>query len=150
MKCQVVGGLGFAALAVAGCTSGDGSAAPQPTTSLAVPQESSAGVPGHEVRAISTAMKTWALLYEPPPWKPGQEVKVVWRSTGTGEFSVVAVGPQAQQVPPVSGPTEHFGSNWNRPGEEWGTFFRLDEPGLWLLRVQHGPATASLPVEVVG
>ena len=117
---------------------------------LAAAQESSATVPGHEVRATSTEMETWALLYERPPWKAGQEVKVVWRSTGTGEFSVVAVGPQAQEVPPITGPTEHFGSNWNRPGEEWGTFFRLDERGQWLLRVRHGSSTASLRVEVDG
>lgn len=93
-------------------------------------------------------METWALMYEPPPWRVGQDVKVVWRSTGTGEFRVVAVGPNSQEIPPVSGPTQHFGSNWNRPGDEWGTFFRLEEPGQWLLRVERGSSAASLPVEV--
>ena len=93
-------------------------------------------------------MEAWALLYVSPPWKPGQEVKVVWRVTGTGDFRVVAVGPESQEVLPLSGPTEHFGSNWDRPGEEWGTLFRLNEPGRWQLRVERGSSTATLPVEV--
>lgn len=100
------------------------------------------------MRATSTTIETWALLYAPPPWTAGQEVKVVWRSTGTGEFRVVAVGPRSQQVPPESGPTQHVGSNWDRPGEEWGTIFRLDEPGQWRLQVRRGDAAASLPVAV--
>ena len=104
--------------------------------------------PGRELRADSTTMETWALLWEPSPWKPGQEVKVVWRTTGTGAFRVVAVGPSSQQVPPVTGPTQHFGSNWDRPGDEWGTVFRLDQPGRWRLQVSRGSATASLVLMV--
>jgi hypothetical protein len=93
-------------------------------------------------------MEAWALLYEPSPWRRGQEVKVVWRATGTGDVRVVAVGPQAQEVPPLSGPTEHVGSTWQRPGQEWGTSFRLDEPGRWELRVERGSSTATVPVDV--
>ena len=148
MRSRLVAGFASAALATGGCTSGDGAGGSSSTATLAVPRESEASVPGHEVRAISTTMEAWALLYEPSPWKPGQEVKVVWRVTGAGDFRVVAVGPESQEVPPVSGPTEHFGSNWDRPGDEWGTFFRLDEPGRWQLRIQRGSSTATLPVEV--
>ena len=149
MTSRLVAGFASAALAAGGCTSGDGAAGSSPTAPLAVPTESSGSVPGHEVRAISTTMEAWALLYEPSPWTAGQEVKVVWRATGTGDFRVVAVGPGSQEVPPVSGPTKHCGSNWGRPGEEWGTFSRLNEPGRWQLRVQLGSSTATLPVEVV-
>ena len=121
---------------------------PRPGSSTPTAQQT-AKVPGHEVRADSATLETWALLYQPPPWPAGQEVKVVWRSTGAGEFEVVAVGPQLQQVAPVSGPTAHANSNWVRPGQEWGTFFRLDEPGEWVLRVSRGAGTATVPVRVI-
>ena len=90
----------------------------------------------------------WALLYEPSPWPVGQEVKVVWRATGAGKFAVTAVGPGSQRVAPIAGPTEHHGSNWERPGDEWGTIFRLDEPGEWVLHAQRGSDTAALPITV--
>ena len=105
-------------------------------------------MPGTEVRAESETLEVWALLYEPSPWKAGQEVKVVWRATGAGSFAVTAVGPRSQRVNPSAGPTEHYGSNWERPGDEWGTFFRLEEPGEWVLEVQRGSDTASLPITV--
>ena len=117
-------------------------------TSSPPAQGSTAGVPGTQVRAESATLEVWALLYEPSPWKAGQEVKVVWRATGAGSFAVTAVGPESQRVAPIAGPTAHYGSNWERPGDEWGTFFRLDESGEWVLQVQRGSDTASLPITV--
>ena len=67
-------------------------------------QGSTGGVSGTEMRAGSDTLEVWALLYEPPPWKAGQEVKVVWRATGTGSFAVTAVGPDSQRVAPIAGP----------------------------------------------
>lgn len=157
MKLRLLAGLASVVVVTGACTAGVEVAAPTPTISAtasskpatASPPELVTGAPGHEVRAESTNLETWALLWEPSPWKPGQEVKIVWRSTGTGDFRVVAVGPRSQEVPPIAGPTQHFGSTWDRPGDEWGTFFQLEEPGEWLLRVQRGSATASLPITVV-
>lgn len=116
--------------ALVGCTREDAPAARSTTPAAGQTSTKQAGgVPGFEVRAESATLDTWALLYVAPPWTAGQEVKVVWRSTGAGGFEVVAAGPLSQRVEPVSGPTEHVGSNWARPGNAWGTFFRLDEPG---------------------
>jgi hypothetical protein len=135
--------------ALAACTPEEAPAARSNTPAPGqTPTKQAEDAPGYEARAESATLETWALLYVAPPWTAGQEVKVVWRSTGAGDFNVVAVGPQSQRVEPVSGPTEHTGSNWARPGEEWGTFFRLDEPGEWVLRVERGPDTASLPITV--
>lgn len=147
-------GLALAAVmaAVSGCTdaerpaAGDGPPSAEPSIPLS---QEPTQVPGTEVRAESSSLETWALLYEPSPWKAGAEVKVVWRTTGTGNFEVVALGPESQVVQPISGPTAHFDSNWDRPGDEWGTFFRLDSPGKWVLRVERGQASASLPVTVI-
>lgn len=146
MRTRVLVGLAVLALTAGACTSAGQDPAP---TAAAAPGPG-AGLMGHEVRADSDALETWALLYEPSPWRPGQEVKVVWRTTGRGPFRVVAIGPRSQRVPPLAGPTQHAGSTWDRPGEEWGTFFRLDEPGPWRLQVRRGTATASLALVVAG
>ena len=144
--------LGIGMAAVSGCTAAERPAAkegaPHAKPSLPLSQQLNQ-VPGTEVRAESSTLETWALLYQPTPWRAGEEVKVVWRTTGTGAFEVVAVGPDSQVVQPISGPTPHFDSNWGRPGDEWGTFFRLDAPGKWMLRVERGQASASLAVTVI-
>jgi hypothetical protein len=100
------------------------------------------------VRAESQTLEAWALLWEPPPWKTGEEVKVVWRTTGEGTFDAVAVGPDGQRVRPSWGPTPHSSSNWQRPGQEWGTAFVLDTAGDWLLKITRGEGQASLTVAV--
>jgi hypothetical protein len=51
---------------------------------------------------------------------------------------------------PTQGPDPHASSNWERPGEEWGTFFRLEAPGAWTLQVSRGLGTASVPLTVAG
>jgi hypothetical protein len=76
----------------------------------------------------------------------GQEVKVVWRMTGTGDFAVVARGPNDEVLDPVQGPTPHVGSNWERPGDEWGTFFVLTSPGCWRLEASRGADTSTVYV----
>ena len=145
--------LAAIAAAVCACTAvpepaGGGREDPSGAALSAPGRQEGDRVPGDEVRAQSSTLETWALLYEPTPWQTGEEVKVVWRTTGTGGFDVVAVGPRSRRVAPVSGPTLHTYSNWNRPGDEWGTVFRLDEPGDWVLRVRRGGGTASLPITV--
>ncbi len=110
-------------------------------------EETSSDVPGFEVQG--TGDETWALLWEQPPWRINEEVKVVWRMTGTGDFSVEAVGPDGDTVAPTQGPTPHAGSNWDRPGEEWGTFFRLPTEGCWTLKARRGASVSDIPVMVV-
>jgi len=72
-------------------------------------------------------MESWALMWRPSPWRTGEQVKVVWKSTGTGDLRIFAVSPSGREVLPLTGPTPHFGSTWDRPGDEWGTSFELDE-----------------------
>ena len=141
----------LAATALTACTAAGPTAVDvPPSTATSSPSTGVAtdGVPGTELRAQSASLEVWALLWEPPPWEAGREVKVVWRATGSGDFSVVALGPDGQRDAPTVGPTPHTGSNWNRPGDEWGTFFRLEEPGDWVLRAQRGSEAATLTVTV--
>ena len=105
-------------------------------------------IPKTEVHVESDTLEAWALFFEPPPWRTGQEVKAVWRSTGAGTFDVVAVGPSGQRIKPAAGPTPHGSSNWQRPGAEWGTVFLFDEAGEWLLVASRGEGQAEIPVVV--
>lgn len=154
-----------------GCTSGEQGAdlevgtAPQPTGdeltdepgSLAPaalgrpncdPPSSSAPSPAQgnfaETRATAAGIDAWALLWEQPPWDVGEEVKVVWRVEGQGDLAAVAVGPEGTEVGPSWGPVQHYGSNWQRPGDEWGMGFTLPSPGCWELRVSRDEGSASV------
>lgn len=94
-----------------------------------------------EARGTADRGETWALLFN--PHRHGERVKIAWRVTGSGPFSVAAhndglSGPLA----PASGPTEHISSNWNRPGDEWGTRFVFPHGGCWRIDVTRGDVTA--------
>ena len=93
-------------------------------------------------------MAAWALLWEVPPWQVGREVKVVWRMGGSGDFDIVARGPRGETVPPTRGPTPHSGSNWDRPGSEWGTLFTFATAGCWALEARRGGAVSTIRLPV--
>ena len=107
--------------ATATAVGGPGCHPPSPLTSSATQLP--------EVRGRSSNGELWALLFN--SLRSGQEIKIVWRMTGTGDFHVVAVGPQGQHLAPVWGPEAHLGSNWERPGGEWGTGFTFPVAGCW-------------------
>jgi hypothetical protein len=67
-----------------------------------------------------------------------QPKKIVWRMTGSGSFRINAFAPSGTRVNPVWGPEKHIGSNWNRPGAEWGTGWFFWEPGCWEIRAVRG------------
>jgi hypothetical protein len=76
-------------------------------------------------------------------------VKIVWRITGSGFFDIVALGPHGMKVPPSQGPTRHLGSNWNRPGDEWGTVFTFPVAGCWDLHVTRDNAFGDVWLKIV-
>ena len=85
-------------------------------------------------------------------WPPGEleptvGTKIVWRSTGLGDFSVVATDPQGEANSPLT-LAPHSGSTWVRPGKEWGSVWEMREPGCWSFRVDHGQDSATLTIEV--
>ena len=104
-----------------------------------------------ESLATSDEIVVWALLsVSVPPSKlaVGDEAKMIWRSSGSGDFDVYAISPAGKTVrsdPPI---TSHGGSNWERPGDEWGSYFELFEPGCWEFRVQHGTESARLWLDI--
>lgn len=101
-----------------------------------------------ETRATPNGIDASALFYVVPPWRSDQEVKVIWRVTGSGEGHFVAIDPEGGEHPPTWGPNRHRSSSYNRPGDEWGTAFSLPTEGCWELRVTRDEGTASIWVIV--
>ncbi|MEW9547440.1 hypothetical protein [Nonomuraea sp. NPDC050783] len=87
-----------------------------------------------EVRGAGDGVELWGLLFAkgPLPLRHGEEVKIVWRMTGDGPLRQVrATLPDGTRAKLAWGPEEHSGSNWPRPGQEWGTGFVFPERGCW-------------------
>ncbi|MET8990283.1 hypothetical protein ABZW49_32940 [Nonomuraea wenchangensis] len=85
-----------------------------------------------EVRGTGEGVELWGLLFGEVPVRRGVEVKIVWRMTGEGPLrKVEATLPDGARARLAWGPEEHGGSNWQRPGQEWGTGFVFPKRGCW-------------------
>ena len=78
-----------------------------------------------------------------------EDEKIVWRITGEGDrFHAEAQNENGTFLTPVW--TEyHGGSNWQRPGQEWGIGFNFPEPGCWTITVTRGTTTGEISLEVL-
>ena len=90
-----------------------------------------------EVRGTATGVQLWALFFADMPIHPKQEIKIVWRMTGAGDLHLVAVSPRGIRIPP-DWTQYHAGSNWQRPGQEWGSGFTFPVAGCWDLHATRG------------
>ncbi|WP_336212357.1 hypothetical protein [Nonomuraea sp. LPB2021202275-12-8] len=118
-----------------------GTAGGSPSPSPAVTRETCNGTPLHtsangflEVRGTSADAELWGLLFAEVPFKRGKEIKIVWRMTGEGPLEVSASLPSGKQAKLVW-LEDHGGSNWQRPGHEWGTGWVFPEPGCWKVKL---------------
>lgn len=157
---QLTAGLAALAAVASGCTTDQAQDPDPPPSSVTSPSPSDhgcrtsadeapgvGGMPEIPGRSGSEA-SLYALLFTPYPVPPRTEAKIAWRMTGSGAITFVAVGPGGRRVTPSWGPERHMGSNWNRPGEEWGTGFRFPVSGCWRVRAtrRDDVATAGLLV----
>jgi hypothetical protein len=104
-----------------------------------------AGLP--EIQGTSRNAQLWGLLMPQlgyPPLRAGQDLKIVWRMTGSGDIRLSVTGPDGEPRRLVFGPDLHGGSTYTRPGEEWGAGYRLTEPGCWHLRAVRGSSVADV------
>lgn len=85
-----------------------------------------------------------------PSWPPevGEPLKFVIRMTGSEDLFVHAVDPDGSVHEPDRPPKRHVGSNWDRPGAEWGTGFTFDQPGCWRIVAARGDAEGFFTVSV--
>jgi hypothetical protein len=142
-------------LAVA-CTSADSSGEASAERCEASVTEANP-VMGPEVRATGPGdQEGWGLIFaswEMAPGEPlalpfGEEVKIVWRLTGEGDPSFQAVGAEGQVHELAWGPDLHAGSNWGRPGQEWGTGWTFPAEGCWVLEVARGADVFTVSANV--
>jgi len=111
---------------------------------------SSIGV-GSQVQGTGHGAQLWGLLmfaHVGPP-RVGDQEKIVWRMTGSGPLTLTAVSPGGVRHRPVWGPDAHGGSNWNKPGQEWGAGYVFTTPGCWDLHADRGSAYADVWIRVV-
>ena len=96
-----------------------------------------------EVRGIAQDGQLWALVFDRVPVPTGQKVKIAWRMTGAGPLRLLALGEHEQVVRPRD-LIRHGGSNWDRPGEEWGGFFVFPSAGCWDIQARRGSVTGDV------
>lgn len=84
-----------------------------------------------------------------PARADGSTTKIAWRMTGSGPLVLLATDPDGHRLPATFGPEPHTGSNWSRPGDEWGSGFTFTSPGCWTINATRLAAAASLQVLVV-
>lgn len=139
-----------AAVLVAACSGGNAALpASACDDSIFLPVEGIAdgGPDAVEVQASAGDVEAWGLLWAEPPLAAGEEVKMVWRVGGTGEFSAFA-RHGAIELDPTWGPVPHDSSSFDRPGDEWGTSFTFPQGGCWEIRLARGTGYASVWVPV--
>jgi hypothetical protein len=124
-----------------------GEAACHPPSPLSA---SSIGV-GPQVQGTGHGAQLWGLLMfaHVGPARVGDQEKIVWRMTGSGLLALTAVSPSGVRRRPVWGPEAHGGSNWNKPGQEWGAGYVFTMPGCWDLRANRGSAYADVWIRVI-
>ena len=104
-----------------------------------------------QVEGTGHGVTLWGLLMFPHsmPARVGDQEKIVWRMTGTGSLTLAVIGPDGEHHRLAWGPDAHLGSNWNKPGAEWGAGYVFTAPGCWDLRATRGDATADVWMPVV-
>jgi hypothetical protein len=103
-----------------------------------------------EVRATGAGLQAWGLMMGPGGGRvrTGQEVKIVWRVTGTGDLRLSMEDPAGRPKALSWGPESHGGSSYQRPGDEWGAAYRFTKAGCWRLKLSRGTAGADVWIQV--
>jgi hypothetical protein len=100
-----------------------------------------------ETIATSTSsMVGWGIIFAPRPIPVGLQTKMVFRLSGDGEgFSAVATHEDGTRIEPDWGPNDHGfdGSNYGRPGHEWGYAFTFPHAGCWNITLSQGDETVE-------
>jgi len=98
---------------------------------------------------MKTKGELWALLFFETAHVDEDE-KIVWRISGEGDqFQAQAENEEGTRIQPVW-MEYHGGSNWQRPGQEWGTGFNFPSPGCWRITVNRGETTGTISLNVSG
>lgn len=141
------------------CTACSAEAAPPATASSAEPLAGGAGSapgrscgptlgPAGDIAVPTVKGNLWALPMGQLPAATGRELKIVWRATGTGALTLRAELAGQPEVDPSWGPEYHTSSNFDRPGEEWGSGFVLPAAGCWKITAMRAGMQGTLRIQV--
>lgn len=100
-----------------------------------------------QVQSTASGGQLWALPL-PPPQTEQTLLKIVLRMTGTGALHLSAAGPGGQIVPPAGGPFPYMGSDWDHPGDEWGTLWNFPAAGCWDIRARRTDISGDIWLDV--
>jgi hypothetical protein len=103
-----------------------------------------------EVHAASSGGELWVMAYRAHPSQqlhPGDELKTIMRMTGSGDLVLNSTNGRTR-VGPTRGPDQHGGSNWERPGDEWGAIWSFPEAGCWQVHAQRTAVSGDFWVVV--
>jgi hypothetical protein len=120
-------------------------------SACATPTRFGVGGAENEIHGVSSDAQVWGLALGPghvPP-RVGDELKIVWRMTGTGPLHVTFTAPTGYAQPLVFGPEAHSASSYHRPGDEWGTGFRFATPGCWHIHLGRDDTSADVWLNVL-
>jgi len=108
------------------------------------------GPHGPEVRGFASDASLYGLvfLHGHAPVGVGDEVKIVWRMTGSGELKIRVADPAGAPRTLTFGPERHFGSTYDRPGDEWGSGFLFDVPGCWHITLERTVGSGEVWIDV--
>lgn len=87
-----------------------------------------------EIQATATSGTLWALLVvQDGNFHAGTKARIVWKmSDGRGDIKLMATHEDGTQVQPVWGPiSRQARTDWNHPGQEWGTEYIFPKAGCW-------------------
>lgn len=123
------------ALGAAGC----GPASPIASSSI-----------GPEVQGTGDGATLYGLIMTaaPMPVRVGEQVKIVWRMTGSGPLHLTVTNPQGKRLALQWGPEGHGSSNFDRPGQEWGAGYLFKTAGCWHLHAQRTNASGDVWLQV--
>lgn len=106
-----------------------------------------------EVYGTTTDGTVWAWFMAAYPPQAGVSDKTIWRLDGPGISAAAPtfflVGPASQTAHLDWGPAFHDSSNWNRPGDEYGTGLLFPAAGCWDVHVTVGQVTGDVYVVVI-
>jgi hypothetical protein len=100
-----------------------------------------------ERQGVGQGATLWALFFAPRA-VAGQEIKIAWRMTGSGDFAISATGPDGAPAKLTWGPEAHGGSTFERPGDEWGTGLIFPVAGCWTVNATRTQGKAQLMIRV--
>lgn len=94
-------------------------------------------------------VEMWVMLFaRHADLRAREELKIVVRLTSGRGVTVTADGPLGAVVLPVWGPEWHGGSNFDRPGDEFGVGFTFPAAGCWRLRVVNESGVGELALRI--